>query len=113
MCVVSMVGDHYRDKWAPKFPDDGVPYTPYNPWPAITPVSRQEFDDLKREVKEMIALLKRAKKYDEDNNEKDCEIADKMDFLRRVAKSVGIDFDKALENKIVKTVKAAKKARVL
>lgn len=99
MCTVSMVGDHYRDKWVPMYPGiekwpDMVPYPsgvqPFNPIPVIT---REEFDALKRDVEEMKALLKRAKKYDEDNNEPDCELEEKMALLRKVARMVGVDLD--------------------
>jgi len=98
MCVVSMVGDHYRDIWKPQFPG---PFTPSLPGLPSIPAfpngpTRQEFDQLKRQVDEMVALLKRAKKYDDDNGEPDCEIEDKMDFLRKVAKLVGVDLNKEL-----------------
>lgn len=100
MCVASMVGDHYRDKWT-------LPNTSGWPYPGQTvpaePVSRWEFDTLKREVQEMIALLKRAQKYDADNNEPHCENDSKMDFLRMVAKSVGVDLDKAMGDKPIKS----------
>lgn len=106
MCVVSMVGDHYRDKWMPKFPDmpswpDYVPhpgkFEPLEPFiPAIT---RQEFDQLKRDVEEMKALLKRAKEYDERNNEPDCEVEEKMALLRKVARMVGVDLDDVIATK--------------
>lgn len=96
MCVVSMVGDHYKDYWVPTYPN--IPSWPANPvYPKDTPeVSRTEFEDLKRQVSEMVALLKRAKKYDADNNEPDCEIEDKMALLRKVAKLVGVDLDAEL-----------------
>lgn len=102
MCVVSMVGEHYNDKWKPfkyhhwpaiePWPDS--PKVPYPGARPIIPVDRVEFDDLKKQVEEMIALMKRAKKYDEDNNEPDCEVDEKMDLLRKVAKLVGVDLDK-------------------
>ena len=41
--------------------------------PAIT---RAEFEDLKRQVQEMKALLIRAKEYDARNGEPDCEMDD-------------------------------------
>lgn len=98
MCVVSMIGDHYADKWRPKpwFPDPiGWPIDePYRPNKTVVPtinVSREEFDALRKEVEEMKELLKRAKKYDEDNGEPDCEIDEKMELLRRVAEAVGVD----------------------
>ena len=90
MCVVSMIGDHYRDKWIDRWPT--LPN-----WPpatvTVTAISRQEFDDLKKEVSEMKELLKRAKEYDERTGQPDCEIDEKMDLLRKVAKLVGVDLD--------------------
>lgn len=100
MCSVSMVGDHYRDMWKDQ-PWITAPNVPWNPLPGQTVpfvgVSVQEFNDLKRQVEEMKELLKRAKKYDEDNGEPDCEMDEKMDLLRRVAKLVGVDIETALK----------------
>lgn len=104
MCVVSMIGDHYGDKWGKRWPEIAPGYVPRAPiWPLPAdrtveahPVSREEFDQLKKDVAEMVALLKRAKKYDKDKGEPDCEIADKMAFLRKIAKLVGVDLDKEL-----------------
>lgn len=88
MCVTSMVGDHYREKFTP---------WPYPDYPPAVPMhigpTRTEFDALKRDVLEMKELLKRAKKYDEDNGEPECEMDEKMDLLRKVAKMVGVDLD--------------------
>ena len=58
--------------------------------------SQQEFDELKRQVDEMKLLLARAKKYDEENNEPDCEIDEKMKILRAVAAVVGVSLDDVL-----------------
>lgn len=95
MCAVSMIGDHYTDKWRLPDPYGGAP-SPMNPFPVvytlpINPVTREEFDALKKEVQEMKALLIRAKKYDEDNGQADCEIDDKVAILKKVAELVGID----------------------
>lgn len=95
MCTVSMVGDHYNEifkqrNWYPQitsFP---------NAQQAIQPVTRQEFDELKRQVEEMKALLARAKEYDERNNEPECEVEEKMEILRKVAKLVGVSLDDVL-----------------
>lgn len=104
MCVVSMVGDHYSDKWQninphrwPTVVSDPDAYRV--PYPNASPNSAQvlvfatkaEFDALKKDVEEMKALLIRAKKYDEDNGEPNCEVADKMKLLRAVAKLVGVE----------------------
>lgn len=112
MCVVSMVSDHYLDKWKerdwwhdgpgviPTWPYD-TPVKPYNPKPWVTPmvpwdpdkVSREEFDRVKQELEDLKQLLKRAKKYDEDNNEPDCEIDEKVETLKRIAKAFGVDIE--------------------
>ena len=94
MCVVSMVGDHFTDKWT--MPQPSTVFQPYvHSSPAITinPVTREEFDALKRNVDEMKALLKRAKEYDERNGEPGCEMEEKLRILRQVAKMVGVSLD--------------------
>ncbi len=92
MCTVSMIGDFYDDKWKKTVPADTTGI-----W--STPPTRQEFEELKKEVLDMKELLKRAKKYDNDNGEPNCEIEDKMEFLRKVAQMVGIDLDDILGEK--------------
>jgi hypothetical protein len=91
MCVVSMVGDYFNEKW--KSPYYEEIFTGKNP---IDP-SSQEFEALKKEVEEMKQLLKRAKEYDEKNNEPDCEIDEKMKKLKEMAAIVGIDLDDVLK----------------
>ena len=135
MCVVSMVSDHYIDKWRERdwWQDDWPPATwpydtpvkpynpkpwvmpmvpyktwpdvnpipPYNPTPWVTPmvpfdpdkVSREEFDRVKQELEDLKKLLKRAKKYDKDNNEPDCEIDEKVETLKKIAKAFGVDIE--------------------
>lgn len=109
MCVVSMIGDHYRDKWRKTWPSiypspgnglpgyywDGVWTDNFdnNKTVVAEPISRKEFDALRKDVEEMKELLKRAKEYDERNGEPDCEVDEKMDLLRRVAKFVGVGLD--------------------
>lgn len=90
MCTVSMIGDHFSEKW--KQP-------PYQQFITNIPeVSRAEFEALKKEVEEMKALLKRAKEYDEKNNEPNCEIEEKMAMLRKFAEAVGISLDDVIKN---------------
>lgn len=93
MCVVSMIGEHYHDKW-----DKWIlpPQTTTYPVPSVTTatlnfemVSRKEFDDLKREVLELKELLKKAIQYDQDNNEPNCENEQKFATLQKVAELVG------------------------
>lgn len=77
MCVVSMIGDFYSEK-----------FQPYFNWPQT---SQTEFDALKKDVLEMKELLRRAKIYDEKNNQKDCELEEKFKLLKEIAKMVGVE----------------------
>lgn len=96
MCVVSMVGDHFNDKWNPyfPFPQPAQPWQPGEPLPKFAiPVTREEFEQLRKDVLEMKELLKRAKLYDEQNNQPDCEMEKKIAALKEMAKIFGISLD--------------------
>lgn len=92
MCVVSMVGDYWRDRTLPqKYPN-------YTDWTSITQkefvnaVTREEFDAaLKRGVEELKQLLKAAVKYDEQVGEPHCENEDKVALIKKIAELVGVD----------------------
>lgn len=91
MCVVSMVGDFYRDRFVLEQPH----------WQNIVsnPVSRDEFDALKREIETMKALLIKAKQYDDERGERNCETDEKFDLLRKIADAVGVDLEDVLAKK--------------
>ena len=114
MCTVSMIGEHYIEKWVPAYPQVGWPIIPTTPtvpdWPDtrtapgtpapvgeiridLSSVSRAEFEELQRDVQEMKELLKRAKRYDEEHDQPDCENDEKMAILRKVAEALGIDLE--------------------
>jgi hypothetical protein len=100
MCTVSMVMDHYGDKWwkytnPVPAPMPGINSAPFS-WPVAPEISRAEFDQLKREVEDMKALLKPAVKYDEEHNQPDCELEEKVAKVREVCKLVGVDIDDVL-----------------
>lgn len=87
MCVVSMVGDHYRDRWT-------TPQPSYQIAPSwIVPVSREEFNRPKAEVEEMKKALEAAKFIDKVTGQPDCENEDKLKVLREVAKLVGVELN--------------------
>lgn len=96
MCVVSMVGDFYTEKWKPYTQPIQLPQQ--QTWIFTPPVSREEFDRLLKEVEDMKALLIRAKKYDEDNNESECEMEDKVKLLKLIAKEMGVDLSEVFGN---------------
>jgi hypothetical protein len=87
-----MIGDFYKDKWR-DFPY--TPTNPINPYPNI-PDNSEEIEKLRKEVKQMKELLKRAVKYDKENNQPHCETEDKIKFLKQVAEFVGVDLEDVL-----------------
>jgi hypothetical protein len=105
MCVVSMVMDHYTDKWRPNPWFNPEPLKPLPlPFPQTPPIypqpadviTRDEINDLRRDIAELKALVKRAKKYDADKGEPNCELAEKVEIVRKVAKLVGIEISDVL-----------------
>lgn len=107
MCVVSMIGDSFQERWKDRLPDGWtIPAMPIPSMPMAPSkerhidvsqpfgtISRQEFELLKREVELLKDLLERAIKYDKDNNEPHCETENKIAFLKQVAKAVGVDLE--------------------
>jgi hypothetical protein len=97
MCTVSAVGDNYRDYFPEKWKDWTVPITTPSIHPNILKppeyVSKEDFDALKKEVEELKLLLQAAKKFDEATNQKDCEMDDKIAFIKSVADFVGVNLD--------------------
>ena len=85
MCVVSSIMDNWNQR-----------YPLY--YPAITAVSREEFEALKYEVEELKNLLKVAKEFDEKTGQPDCELEEKFELLKRVAEAVGVDLRDVIKN---------------
>lgn len=104
MCTVSMIGDEFSDRWKKYVPNPLNSQQPFNPLSPHTPtftgpvVTKQEFDDLKKEVELMKSLLKRAKIYDEQNGEPNCEMEDKIKLLKQIAEFVGVDLSEVFGN---------------
>lgn len=81
MCVVSMVMDHYRDRWEPWQHKPIINVAP--PEPQISP----------EEVAEFKRLLERAREYDKQHNQADCELDEKKAALKAIAKALGVNID--------------------
>ena len=82
MCVVSMVMDHYRDKWEPYVQQPTV-------WPVV--IGKIPPTITAEEVAEFRRLLERAREYDKRMGQPDCEVDDKRQILKRIAAALGID----------------------
>lgn len=100
--MVSNIGDGFRETFPQQWP---------NVWPHVSPttepqqpyihhiseVSRQEFDALKREMEELKKLLQAAKCFDEATGQPDCEMGDKVELIKRIAKMVGVELGDVFE----------------
>jgi hypothetical protein len=103
MCTVSMIMDHYRDRWAPLVPPTEPQITI---WPPAPPEAQKTPEEMQRalaglrskepvitdaEISEFRALLKRAREYDKRMNQPDCEMDEKRAALKAIAAALGID----------------------
>lgn len=94
MCVVSMVMDHYTEKWRelqPYLPNTIGPSSP-NPSPHTLPAI-QPFKPVipQADIDEFYRLLDRAREYDKRNNEPECELEEKKETLKTLAKQLGVE----------------------
>lgn len=92
MCVVSNIGDQARKNWEP-WTTPVLPVQP-NVKPTIVlqqGVTSEEFAKLKAEVEEVHRLLRAAKEIDEHLGLADCEMEDKVEFLKKFAELLEVD----------------------
>ncbi len=97
MCVVSNVGDYYGQRFQPYQPQIGGGIGGLGSGSILSSISREEFDQLKREVLEMKDLLLKAKEIDAKTGQPDCEQEDKVALLKAVAKAVGVSLDEVFK----------------
>lgn len=100
MCLVSNIGDTYTGGFRDRWPH--IPVQPWNPFPTTQPympqadikdayVSLEDFMTLKREIEQLKKDLEEAKRQDIANGEPDCEMEEKIAFLKKIADLVGVD----------------------
>lgn len=93
MCVVSMIFDHYEEKWESKVLEyKSNPVGKYfifrdGKWTEIAPKTKE----LELDILEFKKLLDRAKEYDKKNNEPNCELEEKKKKLLDLAKELGVE----------------------
>lgn len=92
MCTYSMIGDYYRDRVWPQHP-----YAPSYPVQPITTIiggiSREEFEELRKEVQELAKLVKAAKQFDEAVGCPDCEADEKVKLVQELLDAFGLSVD--------------------
>jgi hypothetical protein len=116
MCVVSNTGDYFRDTFPREYPWINPVPAPFTTTTITLPpeITRKEFDELKSKIDGMIELLKAAQKYDREHGQPDCEVDEKMEFLKKIAALVGIDLYKEMKfKKKKKTTKQRSKRKLL
>lgn len=93
MCVVSNVFDYHRDRWKPE------PYTAPPPvtWPWGERSPGGQAPPSPSEIEEFRRLLEKARKWDAENNEPDCESEWKKDALKALADHWGIEIEVDLD----------------
>jgi hypothetical protein len=122
MCVVSMIMDHYGDKWRDRLPGQW-PYQEYptQPWQFPQPfrppteTAEEHAERLREfferhaqtqqpapavtptitaeEIAEFRQLLERAREYDKRNSEPECELEEKKAAVRQIAKQLGVEIN--------------------
>ena len=99
MCVMSNIGDQYQRDFPIRWPAANpivYPSTTTSPiFGDLHPdaVSKEDFAALRKEVEELKILLLAARRFDEATGQKDCEMDEKVAFLRGVAEFVGVDLE--------------------
>lgn len=86
MCMVSNIGDQWKDQFPEKWPQ-----IPMYPVSLPAEVSRADFEALKKEVEELKKLLKAASDFDKATGQPHCELDDKVKLIKQIAKLVGVD----------------------
>ena len=82
MCAVSNLIDQRRDHFAPIV----------QPWPAPA-VSKEEHEALKRDLEELKKEIRSAQEADKKMGLADCEMEEKVDFLKKVAEILEVDLE--------------------
>jgi len=79
MCSYSMIADHGKDMM--------------RSWPTYDTGQALRMAELERRIADLEVLLAKAKKYDADNGEPDCELDSKKKALRDLAKHLGVEIN--------------------
>lgn len=85
MCAVSMIMQHYEDKWRPLLEEHArQPISILPPVVYVPPISQGEIDEFRK-------LLERAREYDRKHNQPDCELDEKRQTIKKIAEQLGVE----------------------
>lgn len=112
MCVVSMVVDHYTEKWDRRVPYSGTSIgSDYMVYPGgvnypNTTVEEKAVTTRRiptpAEVEEFYELLGKAREYDKAHNQPSCEMEEKKAALMKVAAGLGIRIEFSTDDGLLK-----------
>ncbi len=77
MCTISMITDHYSERWT-------HPPTEWITLPSGPQIPQSDVD-------EFYKLLDRAREYDKAHNQPDCELSEKQAALKKIAREYGVE----------------------
>ena len=87
MCSVSMVTDDWHKKqWPNIFPDT-------YPWNDASPISREEFNQLKAELENLKEELKKARQKDIEDEAPLCVHKVSVDLVKQLAEILGVNLE--------------------
>ena len=81
-----MVAERWQEHYQPVYPVYQFPQ-----------VSREEFEELRREIQGLKLALALATQIDKVSNQPDCEMAEKIDYIRKMAEWLGVDLEDVLD----------------
>jgi hypothetical protein len=81
--------EHYHDDWYRRF----WPPPPPPVYPQIVPVVPVVPMPTPQEIEEFRKLLERARQYDKEHNQPDCELEEKRQKIKKLAEELGIKVD--------------------
>lgn len=99
MCVVSAVFDHGHDRWRVHPPQPLLPQPPVDlpPSPDRWPWGEQRkighTFPTPEEIKEFYGLLERARQWDAEHGEPECESEEKKKRLKDLADELGVEIE--------------------
>lgn len=85
MCSVSMIMDHFYDKWR-KYEPLHQPTPPSVLLPVVPSITPEEILEFRK-------LLDRAREYDRQHGQPDCGLDEKRQRLKDLAKELGVEIE--------------------
>lgn len=105
MCLVSAVGDNWKETYPERWPSVPFPQYPFdsdkvpNKTYPLEYATKEDVAQLRLEMLQLKELLLAAKKFDEKTGQKNCEMEEKVRFIKQVADAVGVDLSEVFGNK--------------